>query len=326
MANNKVSWFIGLAAAAAASLALAAPPKAGMHIGVVIPESWPDRARGEDIRDGMLLALKTWPGQAAPTLVIKDSACDAKKAAAAVQGFIDAKVDMVVGGFCVLGTVPRSLLAAGVPFVSANAERLTMPPDAALQFGIVPVNHADGIASKLRAETGLRVTASTACWMDFEDHPSDRYDAALCPTLRVDTARWNEIAPTYTAAYRKPFSTSAARGYAAMQVALAAIKQMRAGSKPATAFKDMKEVATVLGTVRYNDTSVPEDAMQLVLAAKLPKLSAREAAAFDELMKAKGCGCKGGACAQNASWSAAPFVVRGASCGAGVLPVKMASR
>lgn len=326
MANNKVSWFIGLVATAAASLALAAPPKAGLRIGVIIPESWPDKARGEDIRDGMLLALKTWPGQAAPTLVVKDSACDARKAAAAVQGFIDAKLDMVVGGFCVLGTVPRSLLAAGVPFVSANAERLALPPDAALQFGLVPVNQADGIASKLRAETGLRVTASTACWMDFEHHPSEKYDAALCPTLRVDTARWNEIAPTYTAAYRKPFSTAAARGYAAMQVALAAIKQMRSGSKPASAFKDMKEVATVLGTVRYNDTAVPEDAMQLVLAAKLPKLSPREAAAFDQLMKAKGCGCKGTSCGHNPSWSAVPFVVRGGSCGPSAMPVKLASR
>jgi ABC-type branched-subunit amino acid transport system substrate-binding protein len=326
MANNKVSWFIGLAAAAAASVALAAPPKAGLRIGVVIPESWPDRARGEDIRDGMLLALKTWPGQAAPTMVIQDSACDAKKAAAAAQAFIDAKVDVVVGGFCVLGTVPRSLLAAGVPFVSANAERLALPPDAALQFGVVPVNHADGIASKLRAETGLRITASTSCWMDFEHHPSDKYDAALCPTLRIDTARWNEIAPTYTAAYRKPFTTSAARGHAAMQVALAAIKQMRAGSKPVNAFKDMKEVATVLGTIRHSDAAVPEDAMQLVLSAKLPKLSPREAAAFDELLKAKGCGCKGAACGPSANWGAMPFVVRGGSCGPGMLPVKLASR
>src|SRR5688572_21795322 len=102
MANNKVSWFIGLAATAAASLALAAPPKA-MQIGVIVPQSWPDKARGDDIRDGMLLALKTWPGQTAPTLVVKDSACDARKAAAAVQGLLEAKVDLVVGGFCVLG-------------------------------------------------------------------------------------------------------------------------------------------------------------------------------------------------------------------------------
>jgi ABC-type branched-subunit amino acid transport system substrate-binding protein len=322
MANNKVSWFIGLAATAAASLALAAPPKA-MQIGVIVPQSWPDKARGDDIRDGMLLALKTWPGQTAPTLVVKDSACDARKAAAAVQGLLEAKVDLVVGGFCVLGTVPRSLLGAGVPFVSANAERLVLPPDAALQFGVVPVNQADGIASKLRAETGLRITASTACWMDFEHQPSDKYDATLCPTLHPDMARWNEIAPTYTAAYRKPFTTAAARGYAAMQVALAAVKQMRAGSKPASAFKDMKEVATVLGPVRYQDSMVPEDAMQLVLAPKLPKLSPREAGVFDELMKSKGCGCKGSQCAVSKTWSALPFVVRGGSCGAGVMPVKL---
>lgn len=323
MANNKVSWFIGLAATAAASLALAAPPKAAMQIGVIIPQSWPDAGRGDDIRDGMLLALKTWPGQAAPTLVVKDSACDARKAAAAAQSLVEAKVDLVVGGFCVLGTVPRTLLAAGIPFVSANAERLALPPDAALQFGLVPVGHADGIASKLRAETGLRVTASTACWMDFEHHPSDKYDAALCPTLHLDTARWNEIAPTFTAAYRKPFSTSAARGYAAMQVALAAVKQMRGGAKPAAAFKDMKEVVTLLGAVRYADTAVPEDAMQLVLSARLPRLSPREAGVFDELMKSKGCGCKGSQCGASPTWSAMPFVVRGGSCGVSSLQVKL---
>lgn len=326
MANDKVSWFIGLAAAAAASVALAAPPKAGLRIGVIIPESWPDRGRGEDLRDGMLLALKTWPGQAAPAVVVKDSGCDAKKAAAAAQALIDAKVDLVVGGFCVLGTVPRMLLEAGVPFVSGNAERLALPPDAALQFGVVPVNHADRIASRLRAEIGLRVSASTSCWMDFEHHPSDKYDAALCPTLRIDTTRWNEVAPTYAAAYRKPFSTSAARGHAAMQVALAAVRQMRAGAKPATAFKDMKEVATVLGTVRHGDTAVPDDAMQLLLSARLPKLPPREAAAFDALLKTKGCGCKGAACGPGPDWGAMPFVVRGGSCGPGVLPVKLASR
>jgi hypothetical protein len=211
----------------------------------------------------------------------------------------------------VLGTVPRALLAANVPFVSANAERLAMPPDAALQFGVVPVNLADGIASKLRAETGLRVTASSACWMDFEAHPSDKYDAALCPSLRPDPARWDEIAATFTAAYRKPFTVAAARGYAAMQVALATVKQMRAGAKPATVFHDVKEVSTVLGRVRYQDTSVPDDAMQLVLAPKLPRVSPREAGVLDELLKSKGCGCKAGACPSATTWNTMPFVVKG---------------
>lgn len=321
MANNKTSWFIGLAATAASALALAAPPKP-MQIGAIVPETWPDKTRGEDIRDGMLLALKTWPGQAAPVLVVKDSACDPAKAAAAAQALLDAKVDLVVGGFCVLGAVPKLVVGAGVPFVSANAERLALPPDAALQFGVIPVNQADGIASKLRAEAGLRVTAGSACWMDFEHRPSEKYDAALCPTLHLDTSRWNEIAPTFTAAYRKPFTASAARGYAAMQVALASIKQMRAGSKPATAFKDLKEVTTVLGRVRYQDTSVPDDAMQLILAPKLPKLSVREAAVIDELMKSKGCGCQGAACAPSKTWSAMPFVVKGASCGPSAVAVK----
>jgi hypothetical protein len=50
------------------SAALAAAPKPATQIGAVIPESWPDKARGEEIRNGMLLALKTWPGQPAPTL------------------------------------------------------------------------------------------------------------------------------------------------------------------------------------------------------------------------------------------------------------------
>src|SRR5205085_4262159 len=114
MPKNKISALVALLATTAASLALAVPPKvvppAAMQIGAVVPQSWPDRAQGEDIRDGMLLALKTWPGQPAPTLTLKDSACDPRKAAAAAQELIDAKADVVVGGFCVLGTMPRALM------------------------------------------------------------------------------------------------------------------------------------------------------------------------------------------------------------------------
>jgi hypothetical protein len=302
------------------SVALAATPKPATQIGAVIPESWPDKAHGEEIRNGMLLALKTWPGQPAPTLVVHDSACDAKKAATAAQSLLDAKVDVVVGGFCVLGTLPRVFRDAGVPFVSANAERFATGTDTAMQLGVVPVNLADTIALKLRADTGLRVTAGSACWIDYDNKVPDKYDAALCPTLHIDNARWDEIAPTYAAAYRKPFTTAAARGYAAMQVALAAIKQMRAGSKQATVLKDMKEVSTVLGKVHYGADAAPDDAMQLVLSAKLPRLSAREAAVLDEVVKSKGCGCaRSGECPQSKSWGAMPFVVQ---CAPGQLTAK----
>ena len=297
------------------SSALAAAPKAGTQIGAIIPETWPDKAHGEEMRNGMMLALKTWPGQPAPTLVVKDSACDPKHAAAAAQAFVDAKVDVVIGGFCVLGTMPRVLIGAGIPFISGNAERMVLPPEAAIQFGSVPVNMADSIAARLRAETGLRVTATSACWIDYGQKLPDKYHAALCPTLHVDTARWDEIAPTYTAAYRQPFTIAAARGYAAMQVALATIKQIRAGSKPGNALKDAKEINTVLGRVRYReDATVPEDAMQLIFTSQLPRLSPREATALNDVMKSKGCGCaKSGECPQASPWSTMPFVVQCAS-------------
>jgi ABC-type branched-subunit amino acid transport system substrate-binding protein len=292
-------------------LAIPIANAAATQIGVIVPESWPDKAQAEEIRNGMLLALKTWPGQPAPTLVIKDSACDATKAAAAARALIDAKVDVVIGGWCMLGSVPKILRDAGVPFVSTNSERLASGSDTSLQFGVVPMNLADSIASKLRTDAGLRVTATSACWIDYEQKLSDKYDAALCPTLHVDSTRWNEIAPTYTAAYRKPFTIAAARGHAAMQVALATIKQLRAGSRPATVLRDVKEVNTVLGRVRYRDDAVPDDAMQLILSAHMPRLPAREAAVLDEVMKSKGCGCaKSGECPQSKTWSSMPFVVQ----------------
>ena len=310
----------GAAAAAAAlvpAAVCAAPPKMATQIGVVMPESAPDKTRGEEIRNGMLLALKTWPGQPAPTLVVKDSACEAKQAAAAAQALVDAKVDVVVGGFCVVGPVPRILGDAGVPFISANAVRFAPAPEASIQFGAVPASLIASVGLKLRSETGLKVNSTSGCWIDYEQRVPDGFDAALCPTPHVDNARWEEVAPTYAAAYRKPFTTAAAQGYAAMQVALAAIRQLRAGSKPAAALKDTNEVATVLGTVRYrDDAAMPADAMQLIVSARLPRLSAREAVALDELMKSKGCACtKSGDCPQSAAWSTMPFVVtKGAAC------------
>jgi ABC-type branched-subunit amino acid transport system substrate-binding protein len=287
----------------------AAPPKAGMQIGAIVPESWPDAARGEEIRNGMLLALKTWPGQPAPTLVIKDSACDPKKAAAAAQSMLDAKVDMVLGGWCVVGSVPQMLRGAGVPFVSSNSERFT-GSETTLQFASVPAQMADTLAARLRAETGLRVTGGSRCWIDYDDKVPEKYDAALCPTLNVDSTRWAEVAPTYTAAYRKPFTVSAARGYAAMQVALAYIKQVRAGVKPAQALRDAQSVDTMIGKMPALNAAPPEDAMRLVFAAKLPKLSARESAALNQVVTTKSCGCvSAGSCAKDGPWASMPFVV-----------------
>lgn len=281
---------------------MAAPPKPGTQIGAILPASWPDAAKGEEIRNGMELALKTWPGQPAPTLVVHDSACDPKKAAAAAQTLLDAKVDIVLGGWCVVGSVPAMLRAAAMPFVSSNAERFASA-DNSIQFATVPAQAADTIAAKLRSVTGLRVTGGSRCWIDYEERVPDKYDAALCPTLAIDPARWNEIAPTYQAAYRKPFTVSAARGYAAMQVALAYVKQVRAGAKPAVAMKDAQGVETLLGRIPARDAATPENAMRLIFAAKLPKLSARESAALDTVIRAKGCGVK------DPTWSAMPFVL-----------------
>jgi hypothetical protein len=310
--NRSIQAALMCVAALLGSVAVAATPKPATQIGAVIPESWPDKSRGEEIRNGMLLALKTWPGGPAPTLVIKDSACKPQNAQSAVQALVDAKVDVVIGGFCVVGSVPKILQAANVPFVSANAERFASVSDGTVQLGSVPVNLADGIASKLRTETGLRVTAGSSCWIDYEARVPNGYDAVLCPTLHVDGARWDEIAPAYSAAYRKPFSTSAARGYAAMQVALAAIKQIRAGAKPGNALRDAKEVDTVLGKVRLrDDRPAPEDSMLLSFASRLPRLSAKESSALDEVLKTKGCGCtKGSNCPQGKVWSTMPFVAQ----------------
>ena len=282
--------------------AMAASAKPGTQIGAIVPASWPDAAKGEEIRNGMELALKTWPGQPAPTLVVKDSACDPKKAATAAQALLDAKVDIVLGGWCVVGSAPAMLRGASVPYVSSNAERFAAA-DNIIQFATVPAQTADGIAAKLRSQTGLRVTGGSRCWIDYEERVPEKYDAALCPTLAIDQARWSDIAPTYQAAYRKPFTVSAARGYAAMQVALAYVKQVRAGAKPAAALKDAQGVDTILGRIPARDATTPENAMRLIFAARLPKLSAREAAALDTVVKAKACGVKDG------TWSTMPFVL-----------------
>jgi ABC-type branched-subunit amino acid transport system substrate-binding protein len=297
---------VALAAVAAAGCAVAGSAKP-VQIGAIIPESWPDRTQGEDIRNGMLLALRTSPGQPAPTLVVKDSACNPKQAAAAAQAFVEARVDVAVGGFCALGTMPRQFAEAVIPFVSANAVRYAPAADTAVQFGTVPQSMPVTVGFRLRSEIGLRVMPNGACWMDIEPRLADGYDAALCPTLHIDRARWNEIAPTYQAAYRKPFTVAAARGYAAMEVALAAVRQLRSGSRPGTALKDAKEVHTVLGPVRWGSDTTPDDAMQLLLAPHLPRLAGREAAAMDQMMKARGCGAK--LPSADRTWGSLPFVV-----------------
>jgi hypothetical protein len=294
--------------------AAAAPPKPAkpvsteIRIGAIVPESWPNAAQGQDIRNGMTLALKVWPGYPVPTLEVKDSACNPHRAALAAQSLIEAKVDIVLGGWCVVGSVPVLLKNASVLFVSSNAERYAA--DGSVQFARLNANVADGIAARLRTEAGLRVTANSVCWIDFEPRVSDKYDAALCPVLSVDKARWYDVAPAYTAAFNKPFTISAARGYAAMEIALAYVTRLRAGAKPAAA---------------WGDAVAPAEAMQLVFGAKLPKLAPREAGAFDQMVKAKTCGCKPGAtCAQN-TWSTLPFVVEGIA-GSCAQPVLTSSR
>jgi hypothetical protein len=314
-----------------ASFAMAAPPKSAkpskateIHIGAIVPESWPNAAQGQDIRNGMQLALQTWPGQApVPTLVVKDSGCNPHRAALAAQSLIEAKVDIVLGGWCVVGSVPVLLKSAGLLFVSSNAERYAA--DGSVQFARLNANVADGIAARLRTEAGLRVTANSVCWIDFEPRVSDKYDAALCPVLSVDKARWYDVAPAYTAAFKKPFTLSAARGYAAMEIALAYVTRLRAGAKPAAAWADAQNIGTVLGRLPARDAASPDEAMQLIFGAKLPKLAAREAGAFDQMVKAKTCGCKTGAtCAQN-TWSTLPFVVEGIA-GSCAQPVLTSSR
>ena len=61
---------------------------AALTLGAIVPQTWPNATEGEEIVLGMQLAIKTWPGQPAPTLVVKDSACDPRKADAAARELI----------------------------------------------------------------------------------------------------------------------------------------------------------------------------------------------------------------------------------------------
>lgn len=311
MLNTKPARPARTLTAALLGLALAAPglvQAQGLSVGAILPESWPSAAQAEDMRDGMTLALKTSSLQPAPRLVVKDSACDGRKAQAAAQSFVAAKVDMVIGGFCVLGEVPSMLKSANIPMVSANAERLKSH-DGLLQLGRVGAGVAEDIAAKLRSQTGLRVTASSACWIDFETPVSDKYDAGLCPALSIDKVRWAEVAAAYEAAFRKPFSVSAARGHAAMEVALSYLKRQRNASRSAAASEALSQ-HTVLGQPLAKDSIVPDDALQLSFASRAVKAGSRDAQVMEQLVKAKGCECKSGPdCGKGSPWAGMPFTV-----------------
>ncbi len=295
------------------AMGLATPARAAT-IGVILPASWPSAQQAEELKQGMTLALKTWPGDAQPTLLIKDSGCDARKAQAAVQELIQAKVDVVLGNWCEIGGGADQLRSAGIPLVSSNAERLK-DQDLQLQLGRIELYAAERIATDLRRETGLRISARTSCWLDFQAALSDRVDAVLCPVLAVDKSRWDQVANTYGAAFRKPFTASAARGYAAMEVALNYLRRAK-GNKPAAAIKDLQAMTTLLGPLPAVDAPAPSTALQLVFAPHLPKLNAQQAQKVAQLVKTKGCGCPGGTlqngCPKEAGpWGTLPFVVRG---------------
>jgi Periplasmic binding protein len=296
------------AGAAMACAALAgAGPAGALTIGAIVPQSWPNPTQAEEMVLGMQLAIKLWPGAPVPTLVVKDSACDPRKAEAAARELLAAKVDGVVGSFCAIGTAPKLVAEAGLPYVSAHAERLPKAPDGVLQLGRVELYVAERIASALRQETGLRVSARTACWMDFEPVlRSDQYDAILCPALGYDKARWEQAEATFTAAHRRPFTQSVARGYAAMEAALTTLRRGRQIGR------STDPIPTVLGAVPRVDAPAAPDAMQLVLAPKLPKLSPKEQAAVDLLLKTKACPANGDlAATRQGPWGEHAFVVRG---------------
>lgn len=315
LARRMAPWLA--APLVASTLGLCSPARADtpLSFGAIVPQSWPSTVQGEDIVRGMELALKTWPGEPVRKLIIKDSACDARRAEAAARELLAAKVDLVLGSWCVIGSVPKIVADAGVTYVSANAERIAKAQERVLQLGRVEVYAAERIATTLREDTGLRISARTSCWIDFEPLLFDKYNGVLCPVLNVDRARWSVAEATYTAAYRKPFTYSAARGYAAMEAALAQMRRLRSPAKlPA------EPILTILGPVPAADALTQPDAMQLVMSPRLPQLSPREQTAWSLLQRTKGCGCgPGSACAKEGKWAELPFVLRGMSAACPVL-------
>ena len=129
-------------------------------MGAILPESWPSAAQAEDMRDGMTLALKTSSLQPAPKLVIKDSGCDAKKAQAAAQGYVAAKVDLVIGATNRPTLVDPALLRPGrfdeliyVPVPDAAGRRRIL----AIHTGRMPLADdvdLDRIATRTERFTG----------------------------------------------------------------------------------------------------------------------------------------------------------------------------
>ncbi len=298
----------GMVLAVAAGVAGAAGAGPTLTIGAIVPQSWPSAAEGEEIVLGMQLAIKTWPGQQAPTLVVKDSACDLKKVEAAARDLVAAKVDLVLGSWCAIGIAPQVVAEAGLPFVSANAERLPKAPVGVLQLGRLELYIVDKLAADLRAATGLRVGGRTSCWMNFEPVMREKYDAMLCPVLGFDKKRWEQAEATFTAAHRRPFTASVARGYAAMEAGLAQLRRLRGGKSASN-----DPIATIFGPLPPSDAPPPPDAMQLVLSPKLPRLSPKDQAAVNQLLQTKACTCLlDNSCAKG-PWAEQPFVVRGNS-------------
>jgi hypothetical protein len=278
----------------------------GLTVGAIVPQSWPNPTQGEEIILGMQLAIKTWPGQPTAKLIIKDSACKTPTADTAAAELVAARVDMVVGGFCAIGNLPRLVTEAGLPLVLANAQRLPKAPDGVLQLGRQEFYVADRLAATLRTQTGLTVSANTSCWMDFEPVLREQYDAILCPVLGVDPVRWQQAEGTFTAANMRAFTFSVARGYAAMEVALTQLKRLRSKSKSS------EPIDTIFGPLPTDGTPPPPDAMQLVLSNKLPRMDPQELARLNQLIKTKSCTCSpGAACSQGTPWTNQPFVLRG---------------
>lgn len=290
-----------------AGLAWLAPAGAAT-IGVLLPASWPSRLQAEELQNGMTLALKTWPGDATPTLLIKDSACDPAKAAALTKELVAAKVDVVVGNWCEISSGAELLRQAGIAFISANAERVK-GQELQLQLGRLDLYLADRLADQLRKDTGLRISARTGCWMSYEVTLSERYDAVLCPVLAVDPQRWQLAEGTYTAAFRSPFTLAAARGYAAMEVALAYLRRLKSGSRPAAALRETRSISTLLGPLPDGETAAPAQSLQLVFGPQLPVLQPKQLPVLEQLIRAKGCAARPAAADP---WADQPFVVRGA--------------
>jgi hypothetical protein len=143
--------------------------------------------------------------------------------------------------------------------------------------------------------------------MNFEPVLREQYDAVLCPVLGFDKKRWEQAEATFTAGYRRPFTASVARGYAAMEAGLAQLRRVRSGKSASN-----DPIMTIFGPLPPTDVTAQPDAMQLVLSSKLPKLSARDQAAVSQLLQTKACTClESNACNKPGPWAEQPFVVRG---------------